>query len=82
VCSNRQVFSPVVGEEPLDLGAELTVHLGLKLSELLERFMLPSYGIYLRATRIIVSKGDHVPGAIFSNRYFYSVRMDRFEYSR
>jgi hypothetical protein len=26
VCSDRQVFSPVVGEEPLDVGAELTVH--------------------------------------------------------
>jgi hypothetical protein len=25
VCSDRQVFSPIVGEEPLDLGAELSV---------------------------------------------------------
>ena len=82
MCSDRQVFSPIVGEEPLDLGAELSVHPGLKLSELLERFMLPSHGIGPRATRIIVSKGDHVPGAIFGDRHLHDVRMDHFEDSR
>jgi hypothetical protein len=43
VCSDRQVFSPVVGEESLDLGAELSVHPGLKLPEPLTRFMLISW---------------------------------------
>jgi hypothetical protein len=51
VRSDRQVFSPVVGEEPFDLGAELSVHPGLELSELLERFMFPSHGIFPRATK-------------------------------
>jgi hypothetical protein len=58
------------------------VHPGLKLSELLERFMLSSHSICPRATRIIVSKGDHVPGAIFGNRHIHNVRMNHFEHSR
>jgi hypothetical protein len=76
MCSNWQILSPIIGEESSDLGAELSVHLGLKMLELRERFMLPSYSIGPRATRIIISKGDHVPRAIFGNRHLYDVRMD------
>ncbi|CAP79322.1 hypothetical protein PCH_Pc17g00350 [Penicillium rubens Wisconsin 54-1255] len=59
ICSKRLVFSPIVDEEPFDLGAELSVHPGLELSKLLERFILPSDGICPRAKRIIASQGDH-----------------------